>query len=48
LTKPLGIEKLRAAIEFNMPIPSFMTSGLEKISATCNLCTMENGSNCVV
>jgi len=48
LTKPLGIEKLRAAIEYNKPIPSFMTSGMEEISATCGLCAIETGSNCVV
>jgi CheY-like chemotaxis protein len=48
LIKPLGIEKLRAAIESNMPIPLFVTDGLEEITATCNLCAMETGSDCVV
>jgi CheY-like chemotaxis protein len=40
LAKPLRIEKLRAAIEYNMPIPSFVTSGLEEITATCDLCAI--------
>ncbi|MGB5099930.1 MAG: response regulator [Methanothrix sp.] len=48
LTKPLKIEKLRAAIEYNKPIPSFMTSGLEEITATCNLCAMKLSPDCVV
>jgi len=43
LTKPFGIEKLRAAIEYNMPIPAFVTSGLEEITAACDLCAMETG-----
>ena len=34
LTKPLGIEKLRAAIEDHMSIPSFISSNLEEITAT--------------
>jgi CheY-like chemotaxis protein len=45
LVKPLRIEKLRAAIEYNMPIPSFVTSGLEEITATCDLCAMETGQS---
>jgi CheY-like chemotaxis protein len=48
LTKPLGIEKLRAAIEYNMPIPSFMTSGLKEVSASCDLCAMEISQDCMV
>ena len=34
LTKPLGIEKLRKAIEDHMPIPSFISSNSEEITAT--------------
>ena len=34
LTKPLRIEKLRVAIEYNMHIPSF-TTNFEDFSATC-------------
>jgi CheY-like chemotaxis protein len=35
LTKPLQIEKLREAIKYHRPIPSFMSSNLEEITATC-------------
>ena len=35
LTKPLQIEKLREAIKCHRPIPSFMSSNLEEITATC-------------
>ena len=42
LTKPLGIETLREAIEYHMPIPSFMSSNLEEIAATCDL--LQNGN----
>ena len=41
LAKPLGIEKLREAIECQMPILSFnefVSSNLEEITATCDLC----------
>jgi CheY-like chemotaxis protein len=48
LTKPFGIEKLRAAIEYNMPIPLFITNELEEITATCNLCAMKTSPDCVV
>jgi len=41
LNKPLGIEKLRAAIEYNMPISPFVSSNLEEFAATSNLCAME-------
>jgi CheY-like chemotaxis protein len=34
LTKPLGIETLRKAIEYHMPIPSFISSNSEEITAT--------------
>jgi CheY-like chemotaxis protein len=34
LTEPLGIEKLREAIECQMTIPSFMPGNLEEITAT--------------
>ena len=43
LTKPPRIEKLRAAIEYNMPIPSFVMSELEEITAACDLFAMETG-----
>jgi CheY-like chemotaxis protein len=45
LVKPLRIEQLRAAIEYNMPVPLFVTSGLEEITATCDLCAMEMGQS---
>lgn len=45
LTKPLRIEQLRAAIEYNLPVPLFVTSGLEEITATCDLCAMETGQS---
>lgn len=48
LIKPLRIEKLRAAIEYNMSIPSFMSGGMEELSATFSLCTSQAGSDCVV
>jgi CheY-like chemotaxis protein len=48
LIKPLGIEKLRATIEYNIPIPSFMKGGMEEISAACNICTSQVGSNCLI
>jgi CheY-like chemotaxis protein len=41
LNKPLAIEKLRAAIEYNMPIPSFASSNLEELAATSDLCSIE-------
>ena len=44
LTKPLKIETLRAAIEYHYPIASFnesALSGLEEITAACDLCAME-------
>ena len=41
LTKPLGIEKLREAIKCHMPIPSFMSSNLEEITATSDPCKAE-------
>jgi CheY-like chemotaxis protein len=40
LTKPLGIEELRASIEHYMPIPSFnepVSSGLEEITAASDI-----------
>ncbi len=37
LTKPLGIETLRKAIEYHMPIPLFISSNLEEITTTCDL-----------
>jgi CheY-like chemotaxis protein len=37
LTKPLGIETLREALKCHMPVPSFISSNLEKITAKCNL-----------
>jgi CheY-like chemotaxis protein len=40
LNKPLGIEKLREAIEYNMPISSFVSSKLEEFTAMCDLCAM--------
>ncbi|MDD4651135.1 MAG: response regulator [Methanothrix sp.] len=48
LVKPLKIEKLRAAIEYNMPIPSFVSGGMEEFSAACSLCASQVGSDCVV
>ncbi len=48
LIKPLEIEKLRATIEYNIAIPVFMNGGMEEISAPCNICTSQAGSNCVV
>ena len=48
LIKPIGIEKLRASIEYNVAIPSFMNGGMEEISATCNLCATQTGLDCVV
>jgi CheY-like chemotaxis protein len=48
LTKPLRIEKLRAAIEYNMLIPSFVTSGLEEIIVICDLCAVETNPSCMV
>lgn len=48
LIKPLRIEKLRAAIEYNIPIPSFVNDGMEEFSAACSLCTSQAGSDCVV
>lgn len=48
LIKPLRIEKLRTAIEYDIAIPSFMNGGMEEISATCNLCISQIGSYCVV
>jgi CheY-like chemotaxis protein len=44
LTKPLRIEKLRVAIEYNMPIPPF-TTNFEDFSATC---AMKANPDCVV
>jgi CheY-like chemotaxis protein len=41
LTKPIGIEKLREAIKCQMPAPSFMSSDLEEITATSDLCQAE-------
>ena len=41
LNKPFGIEKLRAAIEYNMSIPSFASSSLEEFAATSDRCAME-------
>lgn len=37
LTKPIGIENLREAIEYNMPIPLIMPSEMEEVTATCDL-----------
>jgi CheY-like chemotaxis protein len=48
LIKPLRIEKLRAAIEYNMSIPSSMSGGMEELSATFSLCASQAGSDCVV
>ena len=48
LTKPLGIETLRKAIEYHMPIPSFISSNLEEIAATCDLCAMETSPSYAV
>ena len=48
LTKPLGIETLRKAIEYHMSIPSFISSNLEEIAATCDLCAMETSPSYAV
>lgn len=40
LNKPLRIEKLKAAIEYNISISSCMSSSLEEFTATSNLCAM--------
>jgi CheY-like chemotaxis protein len=44
LNKPLGIEKLRAAIESNMLISSFVSSNFEEFAATSDLCAMETAT----
>ncbi|OPY52331.1 MAG: hybrid sensory histidine kinase BarA [Methanosaeta sp. PtaU1.Bin112] len=48
LIKPLGIDKLRASIEYNMAIPLFMNGGMAEISAPCSLYASQTGSDCVV
>ena len=37
LTKPIGIENLRDAIEYHMPIPLIMSSEMEEVIASCDL-----------
>ena len=48
LTKPLAIDKLREAIKSHMPISSFISSNLEEIAATCNLCAMRTSKRYAV
>lgn len=48
LIKPLRLEKLRAAIEYNILIPSFVNGGMEEFRAACSLCASQAGSDCVV
>jgi CheY-like chemotaxis protein len=37
LTKPIGIENLRDAIEYHMSIPLIMSSEMEEVIASCDL-----------
>ncbi len=41
LNKPLRIEKLKVAIEYNMPVSTYVSNNLEEFAAMSDPCAME-------